>query len=61
MERSSLEDRQEDDVTILLCSMMAEPLDDWDDADLPSVLTYLRGNKSLNVPPVWRFILGMDK
>ena len=61
MERSILEDRQEDDVNALLWSMMAEPLDEWEDADLPSVLTYLRGSKSLNVPPVWRSILGLDK
>ena len=59
MERSNLEDGQQD-VNSLLRSMMAEPLDEWEDADLPSVLTYLRGNKSLNVPRMWRSILGMD-
>lgn len=61
MERSSLEERKQDDVNSILQSMMAEPLDWWEDADLPSVLTYLRGNKSLNVPSAWRSILGMNK
>ena len=29
---------------------------DWDDAKLPSVVAYLRGNKYLELPPEWKAV-----
>ena len=47
--------------TEILASMMTEPLDEWVDADMQSVIRYLRGNKHLNVPAEVRHVLGMNK
>jgi len=33
----------------------------WADADMESVVTYLRGGRNLNVPPAIRQVLAMDK
>lgn len=33
----------------------------WADADMDSVVTYLRGGRNLNVPPAIRQVLAMDK
>ena len=35
--------------------------DVWEDADMQSVIFYLRGNRHLNVPPEIRTVLAMDK
>ena len=45
----------------ILASMISNTYDSWDDADMRSVLFYLRQNKHLNVPPAFREILGMNK
>lgn len=54
---------QNNDMTLndILASMISSTYDAWDDADMRSVLFYLRGNKHLNVPPAFREILGMNK
>ena len=31
--------------------------DIWEDARMPEVLAYLKGNKSLEIPPEWRGLL----
>ena len=33
----------------------------WEDADMQSVILYLRGNRHLNVPGEIRTVLAMDK
>lgn len=45
----------------ITAAMMKEDLDLWCDADMSSVLCYLRGNKKLRVPEELRSILGMNK
>lgn len=35
--------------------------DAWDDADMASVIQYVRGNRKLNVPPKIREVLRMNK
>ncbi len=45
----------------ILASMISSTYDAWDDADMRSVLSYLRRNKHLNVPPAFREILRMNK
>ena len=35
--------------------------DVWEDADMQSVILYLRGNRHLNVPREIRTVLAMDK
>lgn len=34
--------------------------DVWNDAAMPEVVAYLRGNRHLNVPPQWRHLLPMS-
>lgn len=53
--------RKDSDTTILLRTLMADPYDPWQDADMESVLQYLRSNKALRVPDEWRIVLGMNK
>lgn len=49
------------DTNVLAAMMMSEPLDEWKDADMASVIRYLRGSKGLNVPNDLREALGMNK
>lgn len=49
------------DTNVLAAMMMSEPLDEWKDADIASVIRYLRGSKGLNVPNDLREALGMNK
>lgn len=44
-----------------LVSNVMQDTDTWSDADMESVITYLRGNRHLNVPSEIRKALGMDK
>lgn len=44
-----------------LVSNVMQDTDAWSDADMESVITYLRGNRHLNVPSEIRKALGMDK
>ena len=37
----------------------AAPWEDWSEANLKEVMTYLRGNKSLELPQFWRDVLPM--
>ena len=46
--------------TEILSSMMAEPYDDWLEADMESVIQYLRSNKKLRVADDLRRILRMN-
>ena len=52
--------RQAQQATEILSSMMAEPFDDWLDADMESVIQYLRSNKKLRVADDLRRILRMN-
>ncbi len=45
----------------VLVSNVMQDTDAWSDADMESVITYLRGNRHLNVPCELRKVLGMDK
>lgn len=47
-------------VESLLLSMRVDS-DVWADADMASVIRYLRGNRNLNVPQEIRQVLCMDK
>ena len=47
--------------TEILASMMKDSFDAWPDADMDTVIQYLRANKHLNVPDEIRQILGMNK
>ena len=40
---------------------MSVNADYWDDADMKSVISYLRSNKCLNVPDDLRSVLGMNR
>ena len=53
--------RQVQQATEILSSMMAEPSDDWLDADMESVVQYLRSNKKLRVADDLRRILRMNR
>lgn len=44
----------------MVAAMMVSP-DLWEDADMASVIYYLRGNKALQVSPDLRCVLGMNK
>ena len=44
----------------MVAAMMSTPSDQWMDADMESVVKYLRGNKKLAVPQELRSILGMN-
>jgi len=48
-------------VNAILASMISNRFDPWADADMASVIQYLRANKKLNVPQDLREILGMNK
>lgn len=59
---SSRQDQQrQTDTESLLEQIMVDPIDPWSDADMKSVIFYLRANKKLDVPEAWRSILGMNK
>lgn len=45
----------------LAASMMSSPIDAWGDADMESVIRYLRGNTKLRVPDDLRVSLGMNQ
>lgn len=45
----------------LAASMMSSSIDAWDDADMKSVITYLRRNAKLMVPDDLRVSLGMNQ
>ena len=44
----------------MLAAMMSTPIDPWMDADMESVVKYLRSNKRLAVPQELRSVLGMN-
>lgn len=48
-------------VAAALSALVAEGLDEWKDADMESLICYLRGNKSLHVPDDIRKALNMNK
>ena len=48
-------------VHAILASMISNSFDPWVDADMASVVQYLRANKRLHVPQDLREILGMNK
>jgi len=63
---SSQQEEQQQDHThdlpnVLAAMMQSEGFDEWTDADMASVIRYLRGNKHLNVPNDLRECLGMNK
>ncbi len=43
-----------------LAAVMAEGLDEWADADMESVIQYLRGGKKLQLPPNIRALLRLN-
>ena len=42
-------------------AVMAEGIDQWADADMESVIQYLRGGKKLQLPPDIRALLHLDQ
>ena len=44
----------------VLAAVMAEGLDEWADADMESVIQYLRGGKKLQLPPNIRALLRLN-
>ena len=46
---------------VVLLEEIMEDMDTWEDADMESVVMYLRGNRHLHVPSEIRNVLGMNK
>ena len=56
-----MEDQQEDDTNAILESMTAEPLDEWNDGDLESVLYLSEGKQKFKCATLVAILFGDEQ